>query len=105
MGGFALLVGGFGLLGLLSAIIRSASAKLSITEQNVILKSGILSTKDLRVPLDMVEALEVEQSIMGRIFGYGAVIYGNGTTSRKFKNIASPKTFRNKVFVQRKSLR
>ena len=89
-----------GLIGLISAIIRKMTYELTLTNSTIILRKGILSRTEMRVPLDKVEAISVECSILGRIFGYGTFIYGNGTAATQFKNIASPNTFRKKLFNQ-----
>ena len=89
-----------GIFSLISAIVRRMTYELTLTSSSVILRKGILAKTEMRVPLDKVEAISVECSIVGRILGYGTFIYGNGTAATRFKNIAKPNTFRKKLFEQ-----
>ena len=48
--------------------------------------------------MDKVESVNVDQTLLGRIFGYGTVVvHGTGGGLEPLPNIASPITFRNHV--------
>jgi uncharacterized membrane protein YdbT with pleckstrin-like domain len=65
----------------------------------VICKIGFIRRKSIELFLLKVESIEVEQSIMGRVLGYGSVtITGTGNTHDPFKMIADPILF--KKYVQ-----
>tara|TARA_R110002020_G_C15996157_1_gene749790 strand:- start:219 stop:464 length:246 start_codon:yes stop_codon:yes gene_type:complete len=71
-----------------------------LTKTSVILRKGVFARAEMRVPLDKVDAISVECSMIGRILGYGTFIYGNGTAATRFKNISRPNAFRKKLFAQ-----
>ena len=51
--------------------------------------------------LSKIENIEVNQSIIGRIFGYGIItIVGTGGTHEPFKNVSQPLDFRKSVLAQ-----
>jgi hypothetical protein len=51
--------------------------------------------------LSKVEGINVEQSLVGRMLGYGSIIItGTGGTQEPFRNIGSPFEFRRQVQAQ-----
>lgn len=87
-----------GLFMLLSAWIKAASTELAVTDKRVIAKVGMISRMTLELNLAKVETIGVEQSILGRILGYGTVIVvGTGGTREPFNDIADPIAFRKAV--------
>ena len=78
--------------------IRYVSSEFAVTDKRVIIKIGLLHRRTLEMLLIKVEAISVDQSIAGRIFGYGTiVVVGTGGTREAFENIASPLEFRRAV--------
>ena len=69
--------------------------------QRVIVKVGLVQRQTLELLLRQVEAISVDQSIMGRIFNYGSVtLSGTGGVRGVFHNIAAPLEFRRKIQSQ-----
>ena len=61
------------------------------TNKRVISKSGIISRKTEEMKIDAIETVEIDQGILGRIFGYGTVkITGRGNSDLLFKKIDNP---------------
>jgi uncharacterized membrane protein YdbT with pleckstrin-like domain len=93
--------GVFALLGVvfwLSAIIRRSSTELAVTDRRVIYKAGILSRHTLEMNRSKVESIDVDQSILGRIFGFGTVtVRGTGGSLEPIRNISDPLTFRSHI--------
>jgi hypothetical protein len=91
----------FGLLALssgLRALIRRATTELAVTDQRVIFKTGLLARHTLEMNRGKVESVTVDQSIPGRMFGYGTIIVrGTGNTLEPIRNIADPLTFRSHI--------
>jgi uncharacterized membrane protein YdbT with pleckstrin-like domain len=84
-----------GLLSLLGAAIRRTATELAVTDHRVIYKTGILSRHTAEMNRSKVESVDVEQSIAGRIFGFGTIILrGTGGTFEPIRNIGDPMTFR-----------
>ena len=53
--------------------------------------------KTLEMNLTKIESVNVDQSILGRILGYGTItIIGTGGTRESFHDISSPLLFRRK---------
>lgn len=86
------------LLGLtlfLLAFIRRRSSEFAVTNKRVIIKIGLLSRRSVEILLAKVEAITVEQTLPGRIFGYGTIIIiGTGGTKEPFHLIGDPLEFR-----------
>lgn len=98
--GLALLVVVVGLFFLLSALIAYTSTELAITSKRVIAKFGFISRSTVEINLAKVESVQVDQSLLGRIFDFGTVrVHGTGSTMAPVPNIARPLEFRNR-FVQ-----
>jgi uncharacterized membrane protein YdbT with pleckstrin-like domain len=63
----------------LVAVIRVRSVQLVITNKKVLGKRGVFSRQTIDIPLQKVESIKVDQSVAGRLFGYGDVqIAGTG---------------------------
>ena len=66
-----------------------------MTDHRVIYKSGLLSRHTIEMNRDKVESVDVDQSLLGRIFGYGTVVVrGTGGSLEPIRNIGDPLTFR-----------
>jgi uncharacterized membrane protein YdbT with pleckstrin-like domain len=82
----------------LRAFIRRATTELAVTDHRVIYKSGLLSRHTIEMNRDKVESVDVDQSLLGRIFGYGTVIVrGTGGSLEPMRNIGDPLTFRSHI--------
>ena len=82
----------------LPAAIRRASTELVVTDRRVILKKGVFSRQTIEMNKAKVESVDVDQTIMGRIMGYGTVIVrGTGGGLEPIRNIAHPLTFRSHI--------
>ena len=98
--GILLLVVIVGLVLLVIAWIRYKTTEFAVTDRRIIAKTGLISRSTVELFLDKVEALQVEQSVMGRILDYGTVsIHGTGTTHEPFRSISAPLLLR-KNFMQ-----
>jgi uncharacterized membrane protein YdbT with pleckstrin-like domain len=104
-GGDTVAVGGlFVLVALVTGIaslINYTTSEFGITNKRVILKVGFIRRNSLEVLLNKVEGVQVNQSILGRIFGYGSItVSGTGGTKDPFHKINAPLEFRKKVQEQ-----
>lgn len=78
-------------------IIKRYSDEFGITNKRVIIKTGLIARKTLEMNLNKIESVNVDQSIPGRILGYGTVtIIGTGGTRETFEQISNPVEFRKK---------
>jgi uncharacterized membrane protein YdbT with pleckstrin-like domain len=89
---------GFALPVLLAALVRRNSSDFAVTSKRVMMKTGVFSTRSIELLLGKIEAIVVNQSFAGRIFGYGdIVVTGSGGTKEAFSNIQGPLEFRRAV--------
>ncbi len=73
------------------------SDEFAITNKRIIVKTGLISRKTLEMNLSKIESVNVDQSILGRMLGYGTIrIIGTGGTREEFPNISNPIEFRKK---------
>ena len=87
-----------GLVWIAAALIRRNSTELAVTTRRVIAKFGFVSRSTVELNLTKIESIRVEQSVMGRVFGYGSVyVTGTGSTMDPIPFIAEPIRFRQAV--------
>jgi uncharacterized membrane protein YdbT with pleckstrin-like domain len=91
----------FGLLGLASALraaIWRAGTELAVTDRRVIYKTGIFRRHTIEMNRSKVETVGVNQSILGRILGYGTVVVrGTGGSFEPIPFIGDPLGFRSHI--------
>lgn len=77
---------------------RLRSIEQGVTNKRVILKTGIISRNTEEMKLTSIETVEIEQSVWGRMFGYGTVkLTGRGISDVTFKNIDDPMTVKREI--------
>jgi uncharacterized membrane protein YdbT with pleckstrin-like domain len=82
----------------LSALIRRSTTELAVTDRRVIYKTGIFQRHSMEMNLSKVETVGVNQSILGRILGYGTVIVrGTGGSFEPVAFIGDPLNFRSHI--------
>jgi uncharacterized membrane protein YdbT with pleckstrin-like domain len=87
-------VGATGALSLLFAFIRQISTELVITNQRVIAKHGFISTTSYELMMTKVEGATIDQSIWGRIMGFGTLmVKGTGGGISPIDHVADPYVF------------
>lgn len=71
--------------------LRLRSLEYGTTNKRVIMKSGIISRKTEEMRMGSIETVEIEQSVSGRIFGFGNVkVTGRGISDVIFTKIDNP---------------
>ena len=81
-------------LGLLP-LIDYWTSEFAVTNKRVIMKMGWISRRVLELNLHKIESVNVDQSLLGRLLGYGTItIIGTGGTRETFDRIAHPLPFR-----------
>ncbi len=75
-----------------------SSTELAVTDRRIIAKFGFIRRSTVELNLTKIESVRVEQSVAGRIFGYGSIIVtGTGSTMDPIAFIADPIRFRQAV--------
>ena len=93
-------------LGALAAISNFLSAwfrrwtttEIAVTDRRVIIKHGFIRRATMEMNLQKIESVDVDQSLIGRIFDYGAVtIRGVGSSYEPLRLIDAPLKLRSTV--------
>jgi uncharacterized membrane protein YdbT with pleckstrin-like domain len=80
---------------------RRFTTEVAVTNKRIIFKRGFISRYTIEMHLDKVESVDVDQSVMGRILGYGDIIIrGVGASLEPLRNIESPIEFRSHVTAE-----
>lgn len=92
---------GIGLLLAIAPAIHYASSEFAVTDKRVVAKLGFIERESLETLLSKIEAIGVDQGILGRMLGYGTItITGTGGTEESFPRIADPLEFRRQIQSQ-----
>lgn len=87
-----------GLVLLIAAWLRRASAEFALTDRRIFMKVGILRHRSIELQLGKIESLAAKQGIVARMLDYGSiVIVGTGGTREPFNDIGNPQAFRQQV--------
>ena len=89
----------------ISAFVSYYSSEFGVTNKRVWVKLGLIQRSSFETLLTKVEGMQVEQSIWGRILGYGSIVVtGTGGSKERFHKIDNPLEFRTKVSEQVEAL-
>ena len=93
-----------GLLALVGALLVAKSwfdqaiTEIAVTNHRVIYKRGLVQRHTAEMNIDKVESVLVDQSVLGRILGYGTLdMRGTGGGIEGLKTIADPLAFRSAI--------
>jgi uncharacterized membrane protein YdbT with pleckstrin-like domain len=91
----------FALLAVSSAFVKFIkrwTTELAITDRRVIYKEGLIARRTLEMNRSRVESVDVYQSVLGRLLGYGTItLRGTGGSGEPMPNIDDPLTFRSHI--------
>jgi len=74
------------------------TTEVAVTNRRIIFKQGFIRRNTVEMHMDKVESVDVEQSILGRLFDYGDVyVRGTGTGLEPLRNVAKPLELRNHI--------
>jgi uncharacterized membrane protein YdbT with pleckstrin-like domain len=92
---------GIGLLVAIGPAIRYLSSEFAVTDKRVLAKHGFIERESIETLLSKVEAIGVDQGIIGRLLDYGSItITGTGGTEESFPRISNPLEFRRQIQSQ-----
>jgi uncharacterized membrane protein YdbT with pleckstrin-like domain len=87
-----------GFISVLRAWFRRWTTEFDVTDRRIVHKTGFIERRTVEMNMDKVESVDVNQSIMGRLFDYGeVVVHGVGESWEPVRTIGSPLTFRNHI--------
>jgi uncharacterized membrane protein YdbT with pleckstrin-like domain len=85
----------------IAPLIAYYTSEFVITNKRLMIKTGFISRNTFEMNHSKIESINVVQSILGRILGYGTIIImGTGSTREPFAAIRDPLMFRRKFLEQ-----
>jgi uncharacterized membrane protein YdbT with pleckstrin-like domain len=85
----------FALFHALKALIFYKASEYTITNKRILMKTGWIQRRSVEIFLEKTEAIYVDQTVTGRLFGYGTiVVVGTGGTKDPFLYVPDPLKFR-----------
>ena len=94
--GWVVAVVGVVLIG--DAAIRRYTTEIGVTDKRVIVKRGLIARRTDELRRESLEAISVDQGVLGRLIGFGTVIVrGTGGGLSPVKAVADPLALRTAV--------
>lgn len=88
------------LLGFLRAYAKRVGTEIVVTDRRILFKRGLIARHTVEMNVSKIETVDVEQSFLGRILGYGdVVIRGTGGTFEPLLCVAHPLELRSALLV------
>lgn len=89
----------------LDRLILFMTSEFAVTSKRVLGKTGFIRLKTLDIVLAKVEAIRIDQTILGRVFDYGDVeVTGTGGTEEVLRFIPAPLDFSKAIQEQLSAL-
>ena len=89
----------FGLVSLVQRVLVKIGS-YAVTNKRVVLKTGVISRRAVDLVLAKCEGLHINQSILGRIFGFGTITVTTGGVTSSYPFVANPLAFRREINTQ-----
>lgn len=90
------IIAGMFLLRALVATIYYFTSEFGLTSKRVLGKTGLITIRSLDILLLKVEAVKLEQGVVGRIFNFGdLIVSGTGGTKHTLRKVPEPLRIRN----------
>lgn len=87
-------------LSFIPAIIYFTSNTLAVTNKKILGITGLVKKSELESPLNKIQNIKVDYSVLGRLFKYGTVQITTDSGLYTFKYIAKPVDFKKAVMLQ-----
>ncbi len=88
----------YGIVLFIGRMIVRMSSEFAVTDHRVLVKRGLISLHTVEMNVDKVESVDVDQTVLGRILGYGSVtVHGVGARWDPIPGLADPLGFRNAI--------
>jgi uncharacterized membrane protein YdbT with pleckstrin-like domain len=87
-----------GVLLLVPPFVAYQTTELGVTNKRVIVKSGFIRRRTIELLLRQVEAISVDQGLLGRLLGYGSItLTGTGGVREVFHQVREPLELRRRI--------
>ncbi len=98
---FQLLAAALALIALVAlafAHLKRASTEIAVTDRRIIFKRGLIRRHTVEMNMQKVESVDVDQTLLGRLFDYGDVtVRGVGSSFERLDFIDAPLKLRSTV--------
>lgn len=85
----------------IAGILHRGASEFAVTNKRVILKAGLVHTRTQEMFLNKIESVGVDQTVWGRMLGFGSIaVHGTGGSFEPFHNISRPLDFRHQIQEQ-----
>jgi uncharacterized membrane protein YdbT with pleckstrin-like domain len=87
-------------------LVHGMALEVAVTNDRFVKKTGLVSIETEEVSLDKIEEVNVGETIIGRIFGFGTVdVHGTGAGAIHIKMIDDPVRLRREIQTAREQLK
>jgi len=87
-----------GIVMLAPPFVAYGTTELGVTNKRVIVKTGLIRRRTLELLLRQVEAISVDQSLSGRLLGFGSItLTGTGGVREGFHRVRDPLELRRRI--------
>lgn len=93
-GGVLLIIG---LWNLLSRVLLALTSDFIVTNKRVILKTGLIRRSISDLQLNKAEGIIFDESLFGRLLGYGTILVTTGGITNTYPYVASPMLLRKAI--------
>jgi len=82
-----------------AAFLRASTTEIAVTNRRLICKTGILGRHTIEIGIDKIGSVDVDQTLFGRLFGYGCVtVRATGLSMDEMDWVRDPIELRSAVF-------
>jgi uncharacterized membrane protein YdbT with pleckstrin-like domain len=82
-------------------VMETWTTEMAATTKRILGKKGVIARRALDMNISKLESVEVHQSILGRILGYGTLEFrGAGSGKSRMTCISNPTAFKKAVYAQ-----
>jgi len=79
-------------------LLRLIGTEMGLTSKRVVCKTGLIGRKTNEIQVSKIETVEMNQSILGRILGYGTVkVTGTGISDVNLDFVSNPIKVKNQI--------
>ncbi len=79
-------------------VFRRSAREYAVTNKRVVMQTGVMGRMTEEVFLNKIESIGVDQTVLGRMFGFGTVtIRGTGGSFGPFERVSAPLELRRQI--------
>jgi len=79
-------------------LARAMLVEIVVTNERFVYKTGVIAFRTEEIALDNIETIGIEQSILGRVLGYGTItVHGTGSERVTISMVSNPVDLRRHI--------